>query len=320
MKNSIKGLSLSGVIALLAFISSFFIPLGSVTLAIIIGVIVGNLIQFDHSYDSGITYAEKTLLAYAIALMGIELDFNILAALGLKTIMIIVVGMVATIWLSVYIGKYLHLDKKFALLLGIGNGVCGASAISATAPIINTQKSFIGISIAIVNLLGTIGIFFVPFIAFVFGLNEIEAGILVGNTLQAVGQVTAGGFSISETAGVSATAVKMGRVLLLTPLVFILLYIFHAKNSDENTKGAKVPGFIIVFVLMSLVSSFGLVSEPLKNIISNTSELFLLLAMAAIGLKIHFSSIKSDGQLAFKVASIVFILQIILTLVLLLAF
>lgn len=317
MKSYFKGLVLSITIAVVAWLCAFIIPIGSVAIAIILGVIVGNIIKLDSSYSTGITYAEKTLLGYAIALMGINLDFGVLSALGFKTIVIIILGMIVTIYSSVLLGRFFGIDKKFALLLGIGNGVCGASAISASAPVLKADKNSIGISIAIVNLLGTIGIFLVPFIAFSFGLNEIDAGILVGNTLQAVGQVTAGGFSISHDAGVSATAVKMGRVLLLTPLIFILIYMFHVKSSEENTKGAKVPGFIIVFVLMSLLSSFGIVGETLKTIISNASHILLIIAMAAIGLKIHFSSIKSDGKVALKLASIVFIIQILFTLTLL---
>lgn len=317
MKSYFKGITLSITIAFIAWLCAFIIPIGSVAIAIILGVVIGNTIKFDGSYSMGITYAEKTLLAYAIALMGINLDFSVLAALGLKTIVIVILGMVVTIYSSVLLGRFFGIDKKFALLLGIGNGVCGASAISASAPVVKADKNSIGISIAIVNLLGTFGIFLVPFIAFSFGLNEIDAGILVGNTLQAVGQVTAGGFSISHDAGVSATAVKMGRVLLLTPLIFILIYMFQVKSSDENTKGAKVPGFIIVFVLMSLISSFGLVNESIKSIIANTSHILLIISMAAIGLKIHFNSIKSDGKVALKLASIVFIIQIIFTLILL---
>jgi len=315
LKNYSKGLSVSIAIALIATLCALVIPIGSVAIAIILGVVVGNIVKLKEEYSAGITYAEKTLLGYAIALMGINLDFGILTSLGYKTIFLIVAGMVVTIFSAVLLGKYFKLDAKFALLLGIGNGVCGASAISASAPVIKADKNSIGISVAIVNLLGTIGIFLVPSIALFFGLNEIDAGILVGNTLQAVGQVTAGGFSISDTSGISATAVKMGRVLLLTPLIFILIYLFHVKSSDENTKGAKVPGFIIVFVLMSLISSFGLVNETIKNIIAQGSHIFLIVAMAAIGLKIHFSSIKSDGKNALKLASVVFAIQILFTLV-----
>ncbi len=314
MSKYIKGLGVAIGVSVVAFFLAKFILIGSVAIAIILGIIVGNVVKFNESYNSGITYAEKTLLGYSIGLMGINLDFNILSSLGFKTLVIIILGMVVTIYSAVLIGKYYKIDVKLALLLGIGNGVCGSSAISATAPIIKADKHFIGISVAIVNLLGTVGIFFVPFIAISFGLNEIDAGILVGNTLQAVGQVTAGGFSISDTAGVSATAVKMGRILLLTPLVFILIYLFHRKSSDENTKGASVPGFIIAFIVFSLISSFGLVNDTIKHLIASASHILLLVAMSAVGLKIHFNSIKSDGKLALKIASIVFVVQILFTL------
>lgn len=320
--NKSYGIAIALAIALVAFLLSNFIAIGSVAIAIILGIIVGNSVKLGDKYSSGITYAEKTILSFAIALMGINLDFSILAQLGVKTIILIVLSMVLTIYSAVVIGKFYGVDKKLSMLLGIGNGVCGSSAISATAPIIKPQNSFVGLSVAIVNLLGTIGIFLVPFIAISFSLSDIEAGILVGNTLQAVGQVTAGGFSISDEAGISATTVKMGRVLLLTPLILILIYIFN-KNSKEDealSQKAKVPTFILFFILFSLVSSFSLVSENIKDIIATISHFTLVIAMSAIGLKIHFNSIKGDGKVALKIASLVFFIQIIFTLGYLLLF
>jgi len=315
------GLILSIIITVLAIFLSNFIAIGSVAIAIILGIIIGNSVKLSDKYNAGITYAEKTLLSFAIALMGINLDFSILAELGIKTLILIILSMILTIFSAVLIGKLYGIDKKLSLLLGIGNGVCGSSAISATAPIIKPQNSFIGLSVAIVNLLGTIGIFLVPFIALSFGLNDIEAGILIGNTLQAVGQVTAGGFSISNDAGVSATTVKMGRVLLLTPLVLILIYIFNKKSDiSDSSQKAKIPTFILFFILFSLISSFSLVGEDIKNIISGISHYTLIIAMSAIGLKIHFNSVKGDGKVALKIASLVFLIQIIFTLGYLLLF
>ncbi|MEA3315584.1 MAG: putative sulfate exporter family transporter [Campylobacterota bacterium] len=318
------GLLLILAISILAILLSSFIAIGAVTIAIILGIIIGNSVKFKDKYNSGITYAEKTILSFSIALMGINLDFSILSQLGIKTIILIILGMIITILSAIIIGKFYGIDKKLSLLLGIGNGVCGSSAISATAPIIKPEKNFIGLSVAIVNLLGTIGIFLLPFIAILFNLNDIDAGILIGNTLQAVGQVTAAGFSISDEAGVSATTVKMGRVLLLTPLVLILIYIFtkNSNNSKNEEKSNKIgiPIFILFFIFFSLISSFSLVSDDIKNIISSISSYSLILAMSAIGLKIHFNAIKTDGKDALKIASLVFLIQIVFSLGFLLLF
>ncbi len=52
------------------------------------------------------------------------------------------------------------------------------------------------------NFLATLGIFLLPFLSdTLLHFSEINNAILVGNTLQAVEQVVAAGFSISETAG-----------------------------------------------------------------------------------------------------------------------
>jgi uncharacterized integral membrane protein (TIGR00698 family) len=222
--------------------------------------------------------------------------------------------MILTIFSAVILGKFYGTNNKLSLLLGIGNGVCGSSAISATAPIIKPKSDFIALSIAIVNLLGTIGIFLVPSIAIGLGFSDIDAGILIGNTLQAVGQVTAGGFSISNEAGISATTVKMGRILLLTPLILILTYIFNKDSVEQDISNKiQVPLFIVFFIIFSLVSSFSLVNENVKHIISLISHFTLIVAMSAIGLTIHFKSIKNDGKIAFKIASLVFLIQIVFT-------
>jgi uncharacterized integral membrane protein (TIGR00698 family) len=313
------GLSFSFIIAGIALVLAPLLPIGSVAIAIILGIIIANSVKLPKKSEKVITFAEKTILSFAIALMGINLDFSILLQLGFKTIILIILGIIVTIYSAVFIGKLFNIDAKLALLLGIGNGVCGSSAIGATAPIIKPNKDFIALSVAIVNLLGTIGIFLVPAIALFIGFNDIDSGILIGNTLQAVGQVTAGGFSISDQAGISATTVKMGRVLLLTPIVLILIYIFH--NNDKSTKQkAKVPLFIIFFIIFSLISSFSIVSDQIKDIISNISHISLVVAMSAIGLKIHFNAIKNDGKVALKIATLVFVIQIIFTTLFLLFF
>ncbi len=248
----IYGLLLSILIAFIAYFLAKVVPIGGVTISIIIGIVVANVFKVPSSCNVGIDYSEKIILSFAIALMGINLDFTILASLGLKTIILIIISIYITIYSAVYIGRYFKINIKLALLLGIGNGICGASAIAATAPVIKANKNFIGLSIGVVNLLGTIGIFFLPLIALIFGLNEIDSGILIGNTLQSIGQVTAAGFSISDTTGISATTVKMGRVLLLTFVVLILIYIFSKQDNDE-IKVVKFPKFILFFILFYFI-------------------------------------------------------------------
>jgi len=320
-KTYTKGLLASIVVAILSMIITEFISFSTATVAIILGMIVGNYFyktfhSEESEFKSGVKFAEKDLLMFAIALMGINLNFTMLANLGFQTILIIVLGMAFTIGMGILLGKLFKLNSKLALMIGIGNGVCGSSAIAATAGIAKVKSNDIGVSIALVNLMGTVGIFLAPALAHLIGFSDIQAGVFTGNTLQAVGQAVAAGFSISPEAGHYATVVKMGRVLLLVPLVLILIYIVKRENpnSDEEVKQTGkmgVPSFILWFVGFSVVASLGLLPKELETFISSVSHYITLIAMSAIGLMIHFGTIVKSAGTAFKVSSILFALQLI---------
>ena len=309
-----RGLVLCISLGLSAKALSLFIPFGPVAIAIILGIVAGNTLKPGKAFAAGISFSEKRILSIAVALMGVNLNFMILKDLGYKCILIIAVAMLVTITSSLLFAKIFKFDRKFALLLGIGNGICGSSAIAATREIIGVEEEEVGLSVAIINFLGTLGIFLLPLIGtVVLKLSEVNTGVLIGNTLQAVGQVVASGFSVGDSAGQTATLVKMARVLMLTPVVFILISIFPKNSTIRNGSGRKntVPIFIVGFVLFSLVPTFGLLPDSVVHVISRISHYALMVAMAGIGLGITFSSILRDGKKALLVGSSIFVLQVI---------
>ena len=317
-----KGLFASIIVTIMAIAVSRLVHFNTATLAIILGMIVGNLLyntfhDQDSPYKSGVRFAEKDLLMFAIALMGINLNFTMLAKLGFQTLLLIIAAMAFTIVSGIFLGKHFGLNPKLSLMLGIGNAVCGSSAIAATSGVVKVKNSDIAISIALVNLMGTIGIFLVPFLARILGFDDIQGGILTGNTLQAVGQAVAAGFSISDTAGHYATVIKMGRVLMLAPLVFILIYL--ARKADKNSETAEtdakvgIPYFILWFLFFSALASLGLLPKTWEHGLSLSSHYIALVAMSAIGLMIHFGTIIKTAGTALKVSSLLFVLQLLFT-------
>ena len=108
----IKGVILTIIIAIVAYLLSAFIPIGSVAISIILGIILANSFKISSSFNSGITYSEKSILAFAIALMGIKLDFTVLEQLGYQTIILIIVGVVVTILGAMIFAKLLKFDTK----------------------------------------------------------------------------------------------------------------------------------------------------------------------------------------------------------------
>ncbi len=317
-RQAVYGIALCIAIGLVALLLTDYIPIGTVTISIIVGMIVGNTFKLDKKFAPGIKFSEKQILAFAIALLCLSLDYLVLEKLGLRSILLVIVGMALTITTSVVLAKLFKLDSKLALLLGIGNGVCGSSAIAATEQIIGAESKDVGLSIAIVNFLGTIGIFLLPIIATaLLHLTNINAGLLIGNTLQAVGQVVAAGFAVSDVSGQTATIVKMARILMLTPMIFILIYIFTSRRAKtggvDQTKAPTVPLFIVGFIVFSLIPTFHLLPKTFISAISQASHYALIVAMAGIGLKTTIASILRDGRSALLIGSLTFVVQIIFT-------
>ena len=310
------GIGLCVAIGVVALFVSSYIHWGAVATAIILGIVVGNAIKLNNFFKGGITFCEKHILSLAIALMGVKLNFLILEKLGLKSILLVVCTILVTISTAIILGRIFKISKTFALLLGIGNGVCGSSAIAATEQIIGAKEEEVGLSIAVVNFFGALGIFIIPFVAkVVCNFSDFNSGILAGNTLQAVGQVVAAGFSISDVAGATATIMKMTRILMLLPIVFTLIFVFSTKNkSEENkTKRPKVPLFIIGFVLFSLLPTFNLIGDQQVEIIGKISHYLLIIAMSGIGLKITIKSMMKNGRSALIIGALIFLVQIIFT-------
>ncbi|WP_018247608.1 YeiH family protein [Orenia marismortui] len=310
------GLLLAILIGLSARYLSTWIPnLGGVTLAILLGLVIGNIFNLSTTYTIGIKFAEKRLLSFAIMLMGLKLEIKVLNELGLSAIFIILIMVFTTIMLGFIFGKLLGLSNGFSLLLGVGNGICGSSAIAAAAPIISDEEEEIGLSIGVVNLLGTFGIFILPLLTYILNLTDADSGLMIGSTLQAVGQVVAAGFSINDEIGKIATVVKMGRILMLGPVV-LLLSIISTKNKDKATNKVSIPPFIIGFFIFSLLGSFNILPLYVGDFLKFLSKLLLTIAMAGIGLKIKLSSLVNQGPRALVVGVLIVISQLSLVTIL----
>ena len=312
--HSVKpGITLLITIILIAKILSIYIPIGSISASILIGILVNQFFFLDYNkYKSGINVSEKYFLPIAIALMGFSTNSNILNSINYKTLYSITIIILFTIIISIVIGKTFNLSNKLSILIGVGNAICGSSAIAAISPIVKADKNDIAISIATINILGAIAIFIMPTYLNLFFNGTIESmGLIIGSTIQAVGQVTAAGFMIGEQVGEIATLTKMIRILMLGPTLIIITAIYLSNNKKISL--FPIPLFIIGFTLFFFISSLNILSNNTIIVLQLISKFLLLLAMAAIGLSISFESIYRRGLKVFFVASTSFTIQIILS-------
>lgn len=311
-KNITGWLILISIAVLATYLSPFLPGPGTITIALVISLLVGNLISLPVSSISVFKYAEKHLLALATILLGFGLNIRLLQELS-PIYLFLIVFMVALTLLSSqwYCGKMTH---SMRWLLGAGSGICGNSAIAATAPTLKATVTEIGLAVTVVNLLGTIGIFIFPAIAATLELSISESALFSGAILQSVGHVVAAGYSISPETGALALLIKMGRILMLGPVILFISY-----RMNKNTSGSKmdlsiIPNYVWGFVIAAIITSSGLVPVVYTKTLEKTGNYLLLLAMSGIGLSMNLKQMVKTGPKAALSGGLIFATQIVVLL------
>lgn len=308
-KQLLPGLLVTILLAGAAFGLSFFLSIGSPeVVALLLGFVLANAVVLHPKLTPGFQFSEKRVLGWAIALMGLQLSFTKLN-LSWWLLPVLIFAIAIALVLGSKISKRFGVLNTCGYMIGVGTAICGASAIAAVSPFLKTKAHETGVAIGVVNLLGTAGMLLLPGLAVLLNLTPEYSGVLLGGSLQAVGQVVGAGYAMGDEVGEIATLVKLGRVLMLGPVVLFTALLMHSK-SDKLDRKKMLPGFIVTFfVLMVLANVFALPEEVL-GILKMVDKILLAIAMAAIGLQIRLRDLLKQGPKALVLGILIFAVQI----------
>lgn len=304
-------------------------PVESVMIAIILGMIVGNVLALPKIFHSGIKFSVKKLLPLSIVLLGVRLNFGDMMKLGMTGLVLSCLTTVVSLVLLLALAKWMKLPQKLGILLGVGTAICGGSAIVATAPVIEAEEKDVAFSLATVTVLGLLGMFVMPVVGHFLDLSSRQFGIWAAMAIHQIPQVLAAGYSYwptntdySPEAGDTATIAKLARVCLLAPMVFILGFLHtRSKSRSEAFTGRKVnyaalfPTFVLGFIGMALLKTLGLIPEisvhdsvllgpgehtlKLGAAAEQVSKFCVGLCMAGVGLETKLSAMRKTGLKPF---------------------
>lgn len=309
----LPGLALLSAIALIAsMLGQRFTMLEGLVWAILLGMIVRNLVGQPPATKAGVNFASKQLLELSVALLGAAISFADLLHAGPKILLLIALAVGLGITASMTIGRAFGLGRKLAILIAVGNSICGNSAIAAVAPTIKAEKKDITMSIALTAVVGVIVVLTLPLLVPLLNLSLYQYGVLAGTTVYAVPQVVAAGFSVSPMSGEVATLVKLVRVLLLGPVVLLFALLFARSVAVEGQKlkrSAFLPWFVLSFLGLGVLRSVGVIPEALAADAKALSGLLMIVSMAALGMGVDFAAVRTVGPRVFAtvVLSILFL-------------
>lgn len=315
-RDYLPGLALVGIVTISSVLLqsttlfSKIIPLSSLLIAIIIGMIIKNTVNLPASTQKGIKFSSKKILRLAIIFLGFKLSINEVMKIGWSAIIVILICSSLTLIFTIWIGKLMNIPIKRTLLLGSGVSICGASAIAAVDAVVQAEEEDVAFSIGAVTLFGTIFMFGYPILYTLFHMTDQFYALWTEISIHEVAQVAAASTVAAGKFEEMATTVKMIRVLFIIPLTLILSFIpldsTDNKNNFEMKQDRKVaiPWFAILFFVMIIINTIFRIPTPILKGLVTFDNLILTAAMAGLGLDISFKSMKSIGARAFLLGAI----------------
>ncbi|MEC5318533.1 YeiH family protein [Brenneria populi subsp. brevivirga] len=294
---------------------------GTLTLAIVAGVILGNTVYpwTRALCDPGAQWAKRHLLRWGIILYGFRLNFQQIAAIGITGVAIDFTIVTSTFLLACWLGRRVFkLDDETVILIGAGSSICGAAAVMATAPVVKASGDKIAVAVSTVVIFGTAAMFLYPWLYQLnlyyhwLSFNPQTFGIYLGSTLHEVAQVVAAGHAIGAETENIAVISKMLRVMMLAP--FLLLLGMALKITRQKTAPAALesvalvfPWFALGFAAAATLNSTEVFSPALTSALTRLDNLLLTMAMIALGLTTRISDIRNAGTKPLLLALLLFI-------------
>ena len=333
--NTIHGILLIALFSFAAFYIAEIPFVKSLSFSpLIVGIILGMLYanslrnKLPETWVPGIKFCTKQILRAGIVLYGFRLTLTQVAAVGLPAVVIDTIIVAGTIFLGVWLGKLLKMDKDTSLMTATGSAICGAAAVLGAEPVVKCEGHKTAIAVSTVVIFGTISMFLYPILyraGMLDALGDTGVAIYTGSTLHEVAHVAGAGNAMdpTDTLGIAGTATitKMIRVMMLAPVLVIMSFALagrkKAATEGGTTQKSKITipwfafGFIGIDCLNSLLQYlFGVDSVkeiPLNGAIEYIDTFMLTMAMTALGTDTSMEKFKQAGAKPFLLAGLLYI-------------
>jgi len=296
MMRPAPGLALAGVGVAMSLGAHRALPaLPPLVLCVALGVALANLWRVPAGAAAGLKVAAGPVLKLGVVLLGLDLVFPDILALGLRALLVVVAVVAITFFGTQWAGRRLGVSDNLSLLVATGFSICGVSAIAAANGVIDADEDEVAFSVALVTLCGTLAIITLPPLRGVLGLDEVQFGAWVGASVHDVAQVVATSSTAGSVALATAIVVKLTRVMLLAPLIAGIALRHRRADAPAGTRPPIVPPFIIAFGAMVVVASIGVIPDRVIARIDDLRTVLLGMALFALGTRVNVTRLRQIG-------------------------
>lgn len=297
---ALPGLALAALGAAIALSVHAVVPQLSPTLVAIALGMVCSLVLARHARAAsatrpGLRIASRRVLRVGVALLGLQLVLPEILALGWPMLGVIVGVVLLGIGGTLALARPLGVPPERALLVACGFSICGAAAVAAVEGVRRSRDEDVATVVSLVVVFGSVAMLALPLGAAMLGLSATAAGAWAGASVHEVGQVVVAGGLVGGVALQVAVAVKLGRVLMLAPVLAAISWWSRRESRDAVRRPPLVPGFVLVFLAGALLRTVAPVPAGVLDAAELVQSSALAAAMFALGCALEFAVLRRTG-------------------------
>ncbi len=263
---------------------------GNPLLAIIAGA--GLSLALDRPLtENASSYGQFTLQA-AIVLLGFNLDAQNMWEVSRDYAGLIALYVLFTLGAGMLLGRLIGVNGILTRLISAGSAICGATAIATLSPILKARADQLAVALAIVFTLNMVALVTFPMVGHWLDMTQAQFGVWSALAVHDTSSVVATAAVYGAKAAEVATTLKLGRTLWLIPLALV----FSFPTRAEQTK-IRIPGFIGLFILASIVGSLArahlAVPQIVFDVTQYASKALIVAALFLIGMEFTRETVKS---------------------------
>jgi uncharacterized integral membrane protein (TIGR00698 family) len=312
MTARIPGLALAVAIAAVATVAGHFAPIvGAPVTGIVIGVVLAMVISPGARLKPGIATASKPVLQLSVVILGSQLSLAEVVKVGVTSLPVMVGTLAICLAAAYLIGRWMGIVGDLRTLIGVGTGICGASAIAAVTPVIGAAGVDVAYAVSTIFLFNVTAVLTFPLLGHLLGLSQHSFGLFAGTAVNDMSSVVAASTTYGAAAANYAVVVKLTRTLLIIPICVGLAFLTGrtARNTaDDPAAGSTspahrprlrlrrlVPWFLVGFLLVAAANSAGLIPADSHRALSAISVFLITTALSAIGLSTDLPGLRTAG-------------------------
>ncbi|GAB4438434.1 MAG: YeiH family protein [Anaerolineae bacterium] len=302
-------------------------PISAVMMAIILGMLIGNVVTLPAALRPGLQFSMKKLLRLGIILLGIRLSVLSVFKLGALGVPVVVLCIVGALLLTTWLNRRLNLPERIGTLIAVGTSICGVTAIVAAAPAIDAEDEEVAYGVAVITVFGLVAMLTYPYLAHtVFGGEAVMAGLFLGTAIHETAQVAGAGLVYADVFGQpvaldTATITKLVRNVFMAAVIPLMAFTYARRTASTEQQAVSFrklfPTFILGFLGFAVIRSFGDAGvdtsgyafgvwsadtwAQVYGFIQNWAVNLMVIALAGVGLSTSFKILKGLGIKPFIV-------------------